>query len=144
MKNIETAKEAVASLNAATQNSKTRISVKCRIGVDDYDSFEHMEQFIQELKPYCKIFYLHARICILKFTTKENRAIPPLNYPRVYQLCNRFPDCQFYINGGITDLKMAKGELFISLVDDMLSLSCFFINSYMYVNYLFRIVLWNE
>jgi len=41
-------------------------------------------------------------------TPAQNRSIPPLNYERVVQICETFPDCNFYLNGGITDLKIAK------------------------------------
>ncbi|CAJ1967130.1 unnamed protein product [Cylindrotheca closterium] len=89
---------------------RMRLSVKCRIGVDDWDSFELLREFIQVLSPHIQIFYIHARKAVLggKFTTKQNRAIPPLNYPWVYALCDEFPDCEFHINGGIPDLKAAK------------------------------------
>ncbi len=57
----------------------------------------------------CRKFYIHARKCILGgLTPAENRKIPPLNYPRVYELCRNFPDCEFVINGGIDGLQMAK------------------------------------
>eukprot|EP00980_Cylindrotheca_fusiformis_P015313 scaffold4272_cov98-Cylindrotheca_fusiformis.AAC.3 len=122
MKDIESAKQVVQAMQssiaaaAAANNNKkkkknVKLSVKCRIGVDDdCDSIEHMTNFIQQLSPHVSIFYLHARKAVLggKFTTKQNRAIPPLNYPRVYELCRRFPHIDFYINGGIPDLKAAK------------------------------------
>jgi hypothetical protein len=41
-------------------------------------------------------------------TPEQNRKVPPLNYPRVYTLCELFPDCEFWINGGISGLKAAK------------------------------------
>lgn len=112
MKEIDMAKQAVQAMEEATkgQHDNIRISVKCRIGVDELDSIDHLTEFVQALEPHVQIFYLHARKAVLggKFTTKQNRAIPPLNYPRVYELCRRFPDCEFYINGGIPDLKAAK------------------------------------
>ena len=39
---------------------------------------------------------------------RQNRSVPPLNYPRVYALCDNFSDCQFLINGGIRTLEEAK------------------------------------
>lgn len=39
---------------------------------------------------------------------RQNRSVPPLNYPRVYELCRLFPDCEFWINGGIRTLEEAK------------------------------------
>jgi tRNA-dihydrouridine synthase A len=86
------------------------ISVKCRIGVDEMDTLDDMIALISRLKKYCRIFYLHARKAILGglLNPAQNRSVPPLNYPRVYQICILFPDCAFYVNGGIMDLKAAK------------------------------------
>jgi tRNA-dihydrouridine synthase A len=87
----------------------TPISVKCRLGVDDWDSWEVLEEFVDTLRPYYRIFYVHARKCLLQvLSPAQNRLVPPLNYPRVYRLCERFPDCDFYINGGIPGLRAAK------------------------------------
>ncbi len=86
------------------------ISVKCRIGVDEIDTLDDLVALIGRLKTYCKVFYLHARKAILGgvLNPAQNRSVPPLNYPRVYQICRIYPDCDFYINGGIKDLKAAK------------------------------------
>ncbi len=42
---------------------------------------------------------------------KENREIPPLDYPRVYQLKRDFPHLTMSINGGIKSLDEAKAHL---------------------------------
>ena len=42
---------------------------------------------------------------------KENREIPPLDYPRVYQLKRDFPHLTMSINGGIKSLEEAKAHL---------------------------------
>ena len=39
---------------------------------------------------------------------RQNRSVPPLNYPRVYELCCLFPECEFWINGGIRTLQDAR------------------------------------
>ena len=99
------------SMDENSSNSTTfPISIKCRIGVDEYDDIEYIANFITKLRPVCKRFILHARKCILDgiMTARQNRNIPPLNYPRIYKLCNMFPDCDFWINGGIKTLKEAK------------------------------------
>ena len=47
---------------------------------------------------------LHARKCLLKgLSPKQNRAIPPLNYDRVYQLAEKFQEMPISINGGFTE-----------------------------------------
>jgi tRNA-dihydrouridine synthase A len=106
MKKVDTA---VAVVQAMKQNARGPISIKCRIGIDEFDDLEYVSEFIRRLQPVCKRFYLHARICILGgLTPAQNRKVPPLNYPRVYTLCKLFPDCEFWINGGIPGLKAAK------------------------------------
>jgi tRNA-dihydrouridine synthase A len=116
MKQVQVAKDVVQAMQQSC-NTRMKISAKCRVGVDDLDSLEYMVEFIQHLQPYCQIFYLHARKCILggRLSTKQNRTVPPLNYPRVFELCRKFPDCIFYINGGIPDLVKAKELCFGTL-----------------------------
>ena len=82
------------------------ISVKCRIGIDDMDQYIHLDNFINEVSyAGCNTFIIHARKAWLKgLSPKDNREIPPLNYERVYQLKNTFPDLNFIINGGIKSL----------------------------------------
>jgi len=96
------------------------ISIKCRVGVDDWDSLEFIADFVERLRPVCKNFYLHARKCILTglMTPYQNRNVPPLNFPRVYTICNQFPDCDFWINGGIRTLEHAKSVCFGRRNDD--------------------------
>ena len=71
-------------------------------GVDDLDDLEYAAEFIRTLQSVCQRFYLHARKCVLDglMNARQNRSVPPLNYPRVYELCRMFPDCNFWINGG--------------------------------------------
>jgi len=85
------------------------ISVKTRIGIDEFEDLDFLVDFIESLTPYCKRFYIHARKCLLKgLSPAQNRIVPPLNYQRVYALCRRFPDCDFWINGGIAGLREAR------------------------------------
>jgi tRNA-dihydrouridine synthase A len=98
-------------VEAMSTNAKSiPVSVKCRVGIDDFDDLEYVAAFIKHLHPVCKSFVLHARTCVLGglMNARQNRSVPPLNYPRVYELCNMFPDCQFWINGGIRGLEHAK------------------------------------
>jgi hypothetical protein len=97
----------------------TPISVKCRIGVDEYDSLVYLTTLVRRLRQHCKVIHLHAGKAILGglLTLAQNRAVPPLNYPRVYEICRLFPDCEFYINGGIKTLKQAK-DIFYGHDDD--------------------------
>lgn len=108
MKNVETAYSVLESMQRNVEpvkgrGTKTPVSIKCRIGVDDWDDFDFIASFIERLRPVCRRFYLHARKCVLNglFSARQNRSVPPINYPRVYALCRKFPDVDFWINGGI-------------------------------------------
>lgn len=111
MKKVEKAYSVLESMQRNTSSAgKTPVSIKCRIGVDDWDNLDFISSFIERLMPVCRRFYLHARKCVLNglFSARQNRSIPPINYPRVYALCRRFPDVIFWINGGIKNLVQAK------------------------------------
>jgi tRNA-dihydrouridine synthase A len=96
-------------LQAIRSHTDTPFSVKCRVGVDNDDDFEFMVGFISRLSTVCNRFVLHARKCVLRgLSPAQNRIVPPLNYPRVYALCERFPHVEFYLNGGIPGLKAAR------------------------------------
>lgn len=79
------------------------ITVKTRIGIDDQDSYEFLTRFIDTVaNAGCDTFIVHARKAWLSgLSPKENREIPPLDYPRVYQLKQDYPDLTIAINGGI-------------------------------------------
>lgn len=108
---LEATKLAAADEPSVPEGHKIRpISVKCRIGVDEIDTLDDLIELIGRLKKHCKVFYIHARKAILGgvLNPAQNRSVPPLDYPRVYRICKLFPDCDFYINGGIKDLMTAK------------------------------------
>lgn len=90
-------------------------TIKCRIGVDDYDSYELLKNFISIVseKGYVRHFIIHARKALLgaKFSPHDNRTIPPLKYDVVYQLVKDFPHLDFTINGGITTIEDAMHQL---------------------------------
>jgi tRNA-dihydrouridine synthase A len=55
---------------------------------------------------------IHARKAWLEgLSPKENREIPPLDYPLVLRMRAAFPDLALSINGGITGLDQAAGFL---------------------------------
>ena len=88
-------------------------TVKCRIGVDDQDP----EAALFELVDACAaagvtVFVVHARKAWLKgLSPKQNREVPPLDYPLVYQLKRERSDLTIVINGGIADLDAAEAHL---------------------------------
>ncbi|KAL0379875.1 UNVERIFIED_CONTAM: tRNA-dihydrouridine(20/20a) synthase [Sesamum angustifolium] len=82
-------------------------SVKCRIGVDDHDSYNELCDFIYKVSSQSptKHFVIHSRKALLNgISPKENRSIPPLKYEYYYALVRDFPDLQFTINGGINTI----------------------------------------
>lgn len=90
------------------------VTVKTRIGIDDQDSYAFLCDFIETVsgKGECEMFIIHARKAWLSgLSPKENREIPPLDYPRVYQLKRDFPHLTMAINGGIKSLEEAKLHL---------------------------------
>lgn len=90
-------------IHAMSANVRVPVTVKCRIGVDDHDSYEALTHFIQTVASAgCRSFILHARKAWLKgLSPKENREIPPLQYDVVHQLKRDFPSLNIIINGGI-------------------------------------------
>ena len=79
------------------------VTVKSRIGIDDFDTDEFLFDFVGRVAGRgCRVFIVHARIAKLQgLSPKENRSIPPLNYERVYRLKAAFPELTVIINGGI-------------------------------------------
>ena len=89
------------------------ISIKCRLGVDDYEDYKFLYDFVSVVKQSgVKVFIIHARNGILKgLSPRQNRNIPPLKYDYVYRLKNDFPDLEIIINGGIKSLDESSEHL---------------------------------
>lgn len=89
------------------------ITVKHRIGIDGWDQYETLQNFVNTLaQAGCKVFIVHARQAWLNgLSPKENRTIPPLRYDIVYRLKTDFPQLQIILNGGITNLNQAINHL---------------------------------
>lgn len=89
------------------------ITVKTRIGIDEFDSYEFLCDFVQKIhEAGCQEFIIHARKAWLSgLSPKENREIPPLNYERVYQLKRDFPHLLISINGGIKTIDEMQQHL---------------------------------
>lgn len=102
--------EGVAAMRAAV---RIPVTVKTRLGIDEYDSYEFLTGFIDKVSAAgCEIFILHARNAWLQgLSPKENRHIPPLNYERVYQVKKDYPHLHIDINGGIQTLEEARQHL---------------------------------
>ncbi|MDN5370882.1 MAG: tRNA-dihydrouridine synthase, partial [Shewanella sp.] len=80
-------------VNAMQQQVSIPVTVKTRIGIDEQDSYPFLTDFVGKVSEVgCDTFIIHARKAWLQgLSPKENREIPPLDYPRVYQLKQDFP-----------------------------------------------------
>lgn len=89
------------------------VTVKCRIGIDDQDEDADLERFIRQVADAgCDTFIVHARKAWLEgLSPKQNRDVPPLNYPRVHRLKAAHPELHIGINGGIKTLDECRAQL---------------------------------
>ncbi len=103
MQEPELVKDCIEAMQEATS---TPITIKCRIGVNERDDIDFLNNFVNQIvNPKLKTIIVHARVAILKgLTPRQNRQIPPLKYQNVYQLKKEFPDLEIVINGGIKDV----------------------------------------
>jgi tRNA-dihydrouridine synthase A len=110
MREPELVAECMAAMGAAV---RLPVTVKCRIGVDD----QHPEESLFRLVDLCaaagvRHFVVHARKALLKgLSPKENRDVPPLDYPLVWRLKAERPELTVVINGGIGSLDEAETHL---------------------------------
>ncbi|KFE35379.1 tRNA dihydrouridine(20/20a) synthase DusA [Thioclava atlantica] len=110
MKTPDLVAECVAAMIAA---SPVEVTVKCRIGVDDQDPEEVLPDFLGKIAAAgVRRVTIHARKAWLQgLSPKDNREIPPLDYPLVHRMKAAFPQLHVSINGGIGDLAAAETEL---------------------------------
>jgi tRNA-dihydrouridine synthase A len=89
------------------------VTVKCRIGVDDQDPEQSLFELV-DLSAQAGVasFVVHARKAWLKgLSPKENRDVPPLDYPLVHRLKAERPHLTIVINGGVPDLDVSLAQL---------------------------------
>jgi len=89
------------------------VTLKCRIGVDDQDPEESLFGLVDRCAAVgVRTVIVHARKAWLSgLSPKENRDIPPLDYPLVYRLKAERPDLTVVINGGVASLDEAEQHL---------------------------------
>jgi len=122
------------AMSVIAANCNVPVSIKCRIGVDDCDSYEELCEFVDKKKgvpsavgfPHCagsreglflspkpypvsksptRHFIIHARKALLNgLSPAENRKVPPLKYEYYFALLRDFPQVKFTLNGGITTI----------------------------------------
>ena len=106
-------KQVADCIDAMREQVNIPITVKCRIGVDNDDSYEFLTQFVDcVVAAGCETLIVHARKAWLKgLNPKQNREIPALDYERVYTLKKDYPDLNVVINGGIDSIEKIKKHL---------------------------------
>ena len=89
------------------------VTVKHRIGIDDMESYQQLLDFMDPIaRSGCKTFIIHARKAWLQgLSPKQNREIPPLDYPMVYRVKQDFPQLEIIVNGGIDNLDQCTEHL---------------------------------
>ncbi|MCX8509815.1 MAG: tRNA dihydrouridine(20/20a) synthase DusA [Rhodobacteraceae bacterium] len=110
MKSPDLVADCVAAMVAA---SPVEVTVKCRIGVDDQRPEEVLPAFLAKIAAAgVRRVTVHARKAWLQgLSPKENREIPPLDYPLVLAMKRAFPQLHLSLNGGVTSLAQAKALL---------------------------------
>lgn len=103
MKNPPLVADIIHAMQSVTDKP---VTVKCRIGVDDDNPHSVLPHFIETVSQAgCRHFIIHARKAWLSgLSPKENRDIPPLDYPLVYDIKKAYPHLHIGINGGINTL----------------------------------------
>jgi tRNA-dihydrouridine synthase A len=106
--------ELVADCMAAIREAvAVPATVKCRIGVDDQRPQLALFELVDECAAVgVDTFVIHSRKAWLSgLSPKENRDIPPLDYPLVYRLKRERPELTVVINGGVGGLDEAEAHL---------------------------------
>ena len=111
--------EIVSAMHSAVS---VPVTVKCRIGVDEQEPRDVLPAFIETVRAAgASEVIIHARKAWLQcLSPKENREIPPLDYPLVHEMAAAFPDLPIWINGGITSLDQANAHLDAGLAGVMI------------------------
>ena len=100
-------------IHSMTKACKIPVTAKTRIGFDDVEDFEYLNNFVHKLRDVgTKTFILHARKAMLSgLSPKQNLNIPKLNYNMVYEIKKANPDLEIIINGGITKVSEINNHM---------------------------------
>ncbi len=117
--------EILAAMRQALRDSQRsvpgplpEVTLKQRLGIQqksrgiDLSSPEQLYAFVERLVPHCDRLIIHARIAILEgLNPKQNREIPPLNYPLVFRLRRDFAPVPVELNGGLKNYQQIAALL---------------------------------
>ena len=110
MREPELVARCVAAIKSAVA---VPVTVKCRIGVDDQDTSKALDDLAHAVwGEGCSALWVHARKAWLNgLSPKENRDIPPLDYPRVQRLKVENPNHFIGLNGGLENVNHGLDNL---------------------------------
>jgi len=110
MKEPELVRDCLAAMRESVD---VPVTVKTRIGVDDLDGESFLQAFVAKVtESGIDTVIVHARKAWLSgLSPKENREVPPLFHERVHALKLLHPELTVVINGGITEVNAAIGQL---------------------------------
>ncbi len=110
---MQTPELVAENVKAMTSAVDIPVTVKCRIGVDEQEPRESLWRLVELCaEAGCETFLVHARKAWLKgLSPKQNRDVPPLDYPLVYELKRAFPELEIVINGGVTTIDQCREHL---------------------------------
>lgn len=105
--------ECTAAMIEAAGDGGPRITVKCRLGVDEQDPAESLPALIDAVAASgVRHVIVHARKAWLDgLSPKDNRTVPPLDYALVAEVAAARPDIAIVLNGGIGSLAAAEAAL---------------------------------
>lgn len=108
-KSLDVVKDCVSAMKQAVD---IPVTIKCRIGVDDCDSFDYLLAFAQGVhQAGCDFLVVHARKAWLKgLNPKQNRTVPPLRYDVVSLLAAAI-SMPVVLNGGLDTLESIYEQL---------------------------------
>ena len=100
-------------INEMVNSCKIPVTAKTRIGFDNEERFEYLNNFIHKMKyAGAKTFILHARKAMLTgLSPKQNLNIPKLNYNMVYEIKKENSELEIIINGGISKIEEINNHL---------------------------------
>ncbi|KXZ44463.1 hypothetical protein GPECTOR_67g303 [Gonium pectorale] len=90
------------------------LSVKCRLGVDEEDSYAQLQHFVRVVSERSPVshFIVHARKAYLDgLSPHQNRTVPPLRHQWAWALAKDFPHLQFSLNGGLLSAHDARAAI---------------------------------
>ncbi len=100
-------------ISAMVNSCRIPVTAKTRIGFDNEESFEYLNNFIHKMRDAgTNTFILHARKAMLTgLSPKQNLNIPKLNYNMVYEIKKQNPELEIIINGGISKIDQINKHL---------------------------------